>query len=264
MRWYLPDGNPLLWDELRRRMRGGRLYQLLLLDVLLLVGVAGACCLHLPGLGDQQAWAEWGKNTGILMLCWQLGLVILLSPLLCVGSIAAEWERHTLEALWLAPISNWTLIFGKFKGAMAVLGYMLLAGMPVAALVAQFGGISPAELLFAYLLTFTCGAIFAALGLLASCQSTQTLAATLLGYGYLLLGLLLLGLFVRPFIAYNAQYGFSQPSLFLFFLFFDVLVLFFNVALFAFALGLDALDKKRRVVYPEFYLQPLPDETAGD
>jgi len=182
MRWYLPDGNPLLWNELRRLLRGGRMYLFFLIEVLVLAGVLVISAGILPAQHDAHAWSAWGEQLFLTIMGWQLGLVILFSPLLCAAAVSGEWERNSMEALWLSPVSTRSLVAGKLLGTVGYLGLMLLAGMPVLGLVAILGGIPLWWLLLGYLLTLSVGAFSAAWGLLASCNCTRTSHAVLLAY----------------------------------------------------------------------------------
>jgi len=184
MRWYLPDGNPLLWNEIRRLLRGGRVYVLFVVEVLVLLAVLAIFAADLPASNDVHAWSMWGERTFFYTMGCQYLLVIALSPSLCAQAISSEREQGSLDMLWLTPLTNRELIYGKFLGGVITLGFMLLGGMPVLAIVAVLGGVPFWWFLLGYLLSFVIGASIASLGLLASCHSSRTAHAIPLAYGY--------------------------------------------------------------------------------
>ncbi|MHB9024256.1 MAG: ABC transporter permease [Armatimonadota bacterium] len=191
MPWYLPVRAPLLWEELRRRFRGGRgqlvllLYGLLLV-LLLLVAAAMA------NLGDNpREWARFGKLLWArVLLPGQLAAMILLTPGLTAGAISMERERGTLDMLFLTPLASLTIVTNKFFGATGQMLMIVLSGLPVVSTVFLYGGVSPAELFGGYLLILVTGLTYAALGFLASCLFRRTTTAVVWSYGFMLLALI--------------------------------------------------------------------------
>ena len=174
MRWYLPDGNPIFWDEVRRQLRGWRWCQLLFLEVIVLGSMLLVNMWDLSPHMNLRDWAGWGAHTFYILIVFQGVMVILWSPLLTAGAITGECERNTAEALWLSPLSSFTIVLGKYLGALITLLLVLCAGMPVLALLYFAGGVSPWEMLGMGALTLLIGAVVTALGLLASCQCRRT------------------------------------------------------------------------------------------
>jgi len=187
MRWYLPEKHLVLWIELRRRLRGWHWHLLVLLDILILGGIMLVSFSAMPAVNDARAWSAWGRSTWWTLMLGQGGALLLFGPLLTVGAITAEREAKMLEALWLSSLSTWSLVYGKYLAALVILSLLLLAGMPVVALVFVFGGVSLWELLLGYLLMLFVGAFAAACGLLASCQCQRAGIAVLWAYLDLLL-----------------------------------------------------------------------------
>jgi hypothetical protein len=191
MPWYLPVHAPLLWEELRRRFRGGRGQLVLLLYGLLLVLLLLAAAA-MANLGDNpREWAEFGKTLWArVLLPGQLVAMILLTPGLTAGAISMERERGTLDLLFLTPLASLTIVTNKFLGATGQMLIVVLSGLPVIATVFLYGGVSPAELLGGYLLILVTGLTYAALGFLASCLFRRTTTAVVWSYGFMLLALL--------------------------------------------------------------------------
>ncbi len=174
MRWYLPDGNPLFWDEMRRRLRDWRWYRLLCCEILLLGGMLLLSAHDLPfGIG-MKARNEWGESTYLLLILLQGVLIISVIPSLFAGAITRECEGNTADALWLTSLTTWSVVLGKYCASLAILLLMLLAGIPVMALLFFFGGISLCKLLLAEAMTLLGGAVLSASVLYASCRCKRT------------------------------------------------------------------------------------------
>ncbi len=165
MRWYLPDGNPLFWDELRRRLRDWRWYGLLCGEVVLLGAMLLLCGTDLRSQMTPQAWAKWGGDTSQFLLFGQGLSLIFLIPMLTAGTIIRE-----CEALWLTSLTSWAVVLGKYWATLTILLFTMVAGVPVLALPLFLGRISLWGFLDGELLIMAAVAMFTTLGMLAACE----------------------------------------------------------------------------------------------
>jgi ABC-type transport system involved in multi-copper enzyme maturation permease subunit len=85
----------------------------------------------------------------------QLLAVVLLGPAMVAGTIATERERRTIEYLFASSLSNAEIVLGKLAAKMLHVVYIILAGIPVLALVMLLGGIAPEALLVLSIITLT-------------------------------------------------------------------------------------------------------------
>lgn len=187
MAWYLPTRGPVFWEELRRRLRGGRGYIVLCaygaVLMALLLGVA-----WLVHIGDSpQEWPDFGQRLWWFFFIGQLVIVLLISPGVTATAVSAEREAKTLEHLFLTPLSTISFVLGKFFGAVGQMLIMILSGLPVVAVVFQYGGVTPKEVLLGYALILATGLMYAALGFLASCLFARTTFAVVWAYGFMLI-----------------------------------------------------------------------------
>jgi len=225
MAWYLPVRQPVLWEEMRRRLRGARGYWVLLgfgMTLILILGFLTVITLTGNGPIDlsrgPKVWPEFGKTLWTWFLIAQLGLLVLISPGITAGAISTEREKGTLEAIFLTPLSTLTLAVGKFFGAIGQLLVVVLSGLPVIATVFSFGGVSPLEIALGYLVILGTGLLCAALGFLASCLFARTVSATVWAYGFMLFalaGLPLLFLFlslIDPFFSTSVAESLLMPN----------------------------------------------------
>ena len=85
----------------------------------------------------------------------QLLAVVLLGPAMVAGTIAAERERRTIEYLFASSLSNAEIVLGKLAARLLHVVYVILAGVPVLALVMLLGGIAPEAVLVLLILTLS-------------------------------------------------------------------------------------------------------------
>jgi ABC-type transport system involved in multi-copper enzyme maturation permease subunit len=83
----------------------------------------------------------------------QLLAVVVLGPAMVAGTIATERERRTIEYLFASSLSNAEIVLGKLAARMLHLVYLVLAGVPILALMMLLGGIAPEALLVLAVIT---------------------------------------------------------------------------------------------------------------
>ncbi len=111
MPWYLPDRNPLFWDDMRRRLLGKGKHRFWRIATVLV-----CCCLLAGGFVYLSLLAGSEDSAilfGILMVLQSL-IIVVSGPLAAVNFITKERERGTLELLFLTPISSYALVVQKF------------------------------------------------------------------------------------------------------------------------------------------------------
>jgi ABC-type transport system involved in multi-copper enzyme maturation permease subunit len=69
--------------------------------------------------------------------------VYLLVPAFLGGVIAGEREEHTLDLLFITPLTDREIVLGKLFSRVAAMVCLILCGVPVVSLLMLFGGISP-------------------------------------------------------------------------------------------------------------------------
>jgi ABC-type transport system involved in multi-copper enzyme maturation permease subunit len=120
---------------------------------------------------------------------WQQALFAFLAvPVFTAGAIIDEKRQGTLQYLLLSEIEPRHILLGKLAGRLVQTGLWLLAGLPLFALLAGFGGVEPVTLLvLAVGLAVPLFAVAAAT-LLASVWCRQTRDAVVAVYSLLVAG----------------------------------------------------------------------------
>jgi ABC-2 type transport system permease protein len=109
-------------------------------------------------------------------------LLLPVAPAISMRLVAEEIRTGTIEQLLTAPISAWSLVMGKYAGALAFLGIMLAPTLLYPLVLSMYSQPSPAvgPIAAGYLCLGLLGALYLALGLLASCLTNNATLAFML------------------------------------------------------------------------------------
>ncbi len=172
--------------ELRGRMRGRRAFVILTIHLLLVAGFAWM----IESLSERSfsggfnssfsASSEIGRQLflGIIFLLTLITLI--LAPASTAGAISLEREKQTLDLLVTTPISSLAIVLGKLLSALSWILLLLLASIPVVALVFTFGGVGPDDVIKAYVVLLVTAFAYGAIGLFVSALVRRTQAATVI------------------------------------------------------------------------------------
>lgn len=211
-RWRLarrsvaPGIAAIVVKELRGRMRARRAFAILTVYLVLLAGfgwmlermnesstLLGACldsrsCATLGGgiafdgstLAFSAASIGRGIFVGLMMLLTLM--VAVLAPASTSGAISGERERQTLDLLTVTPITSPAIVLGKLVSALAWVFVLILASVPVTALVFVFGGVAPDDIIRSYVLLLATAIGMGSVGLFFSALVRRTGASTALTF----------------------------------------------------------------------------------
>lgn len=183
-----PSLLPVLRRELRTQLRGGRAGVLLSLFVGLLLLTLLLLYRAMPGranFGAPLATAEIGQALFIGLVLAMQTLIVFLAPAATLDVISREHEHDTLDMLLVSPLSPAGLLWGKLLGALAFVGLLLFASLPLFALVLVFGGIGWLDAGRVFVTVVVSAVTGAMVGLFCSAVTRQTFTATMLCYALL-------------------------------------------------------------------------------
>jgi ABC-type transport system involved in multi-copper enzyme maturation permease subunit len=198
--------------ELRGRMRGRRAFIIITIHVLLLA-LFGWMFMRMNeeqavGLnyGGEVNFASAAIGRGIFLglMMVQTLMVAVLAPAATAGAISSEREHQTLELLAVTPISSLAIVFGKLISALAWVFVLILASIPVTALVFVFGGVAPDDMLRGYVVLFATVIGLGSVGIFFSTLTRRTGASTGLTF-VAVLALVVGSFFVWMFLSNTAQ-----------------------------------------------------------
>jgi ABC-type transport system involved in multi-copper enzyme maturation permease subunit len=177
--------------ELRGRMRGPRafigltFYLALLASftiMIYLLAAQSAASQAAFGGGNPYASASVGQAVFTVLLLLQVLLVVFLAPAATAGAISLEREKQTLDLLVATPVSTLGIVLGKLGSALAFVFVLILASIPLTAVVFVFGGVGPEDIVRGYAVLLVTALGFGSLGILLSCLTRRTQSATVLTY----------------------------------------------------------------------------------
>ena len=177
--------------ELRGRMRGRRAF-VILTDLPAVprrvrLGVAAHRGAAYGGdvlSGGSAAFASAliGQEIFGALLVVETLLVVFLAPAMTAGAISLEREKQTLDMLATTPISSLAIVVGKLLSALTYVFILIIASIPLTAIVFVFGGVGPDEVLRGYLVLFVTAIGLGSLGLFISALMQRTQAATVVTF----------------------------------------------------------------------------------
>ena len=177
--------------ELRGRMRGPRAFIALTFYLALLAGFTvmiyrltaqSAASQAAFGGGNPYVSSTVGQAVFTVLLLLQVLLVVFLAPAATAGAISLEREKQTLDLLTATPVSTLGIVLGKLASALAFVFVLILASIPLTAIVFVFGGVGPEDILRGYLVLLVTALGFGSVGILLSCLTRRTQSATVLTY----------------------------------------------------------------------------------
>jgi ABC-2 type transport system permease protein len=196
---FLGSLSTMMVKELRSRFRGRRAFLVLTLYLAVLALIAyGAYAAVAPTArelaqfgegfagGNPNASAKVGQAIFALLSVIQLLLVCFIAPALTAGAISLEREKQTLDLLIATPLRPGAIVIGKLLSALAFVVLLILAGIPISALVLMYGGASVDDIVRQQVVLFASAIGLGVIGLFFSALLKRTQAAIVLTYCTLL------------------------------------------------------------------------------
>jgi ABC-2 type transport system permease protein len=213
--------------EVRGRFRRRRAFVVLTLYLAVLALIAyGAYAVEAPRareaaelgsffdtIGTPNASARVGQAIFTVLSLFQLLLVCFIAPAFTAGAISLEREKLTLDMLVVTPMRPGGLVVGKLLSALAFVILMLLAGIPISALVLMYGGVSADDVARQQVVLFVAAISCGVIGLFWSTLLKRTQTATVLTYTTLIvltIGSLLVWRFWTASATYSAENPFGE------------------------------------------------------
>ena len=185
--------NPVLQRELISNLRMTRGFLLLF--------------AYVTGLG-LLVYAAWPANQTLdlarpeeaqklvnLFFFGQYLLVSLMTPSFAAGAITGERERESYEMLLASPLRPGAIVLGKLLASLTPLAELMICSLPIVMLCLPLGGVSPYEVLAAYLAMIFSVGLFGMISLWCSSFFQRTSASLVASY-MLILPLAMAGVLV--------------------------------------------------------------------
>jgi ABC-type transport system involved in multi-copper enzyme maturation permease subunit len=179
--------------ELRGRMRGRRAFVVLTVYLTLIAGVAWMIesiaerSLANSFGGSTNASAQIGQGIFAALLVLEMVIVIVLAPSFTAGAVSLEREKQTIDLLITTPISSLSIVLGKLFSALVYLFLVIVASVPLTALVFVYGGAGPEDLVKGYVVLLVTAFGLGSVGVFCSSLARRTQPATVITYALVLL-----------------------------------------------------------------------------
>lgn len=173
--------NPVLQRELLVNLRMKRGFVLMLVYQGLL-----AMLVYLAWPRDQRldlsTRPEAARQLVDMFFLGQYLLASLMAPSFAAGAITGEKERRTYEMLLASPLRPAAIVLGKLLAALAYLGILVFSSLPIVMLCLPLGGVSPYEVLAAYLGLIASVVVYGTIGVACSSYFQRTAASLVVSY----------------------------------------------------------------------------------
>ncbi|MBA3689033.1 MAG: ABC transporter permease subunit [Chloroflexi bacterium] len=191
----------IMSKELRSRFRGRRAFIVLTIYLAVLALIAYGAYINsvahapLPGgviapdgssINVANGSAMVGQAIFAMLSVFQLMLVAFLAPAFTTGAISLEREKATLDLLITTPLRPGAIVVGKLLSALAFVVLMIVAGIPVSALVLMYGGAGLSDIVRAQVVLLVSAIGFGVIGLFCSALIKRTQSATVVAYSTVL------------------------------------------------------------------------------
>lgn len=190
--------NPVLQRELLVNLRMKRAFLLLLVYQIALAAVvyfAWPAKTHLDPTDQNDA-----KALVDLFFVGQYLLASLMAPSFAAGTITGEKERKTYEMLLASPLPPPAIVLGKLLASLTHLAALIFASLPIVMLCLPLGGVSPYEVLAAYIGLIASVITYGMISVAASSYFKRTAASLVVSY-LIILPLALTGVILWQWMA---------------------------------------------------------------
>ena len=198
--------NPVFRRELYTTLRSWKTYGALTAYVAILIAVEQIAMGTNMGNYNYGYYGGYGFDPQSITTLYsilagfQFVLIAIITPALTAGSIAGERERQTLNLMLITKMSTFKIAVGKLMSSLSIIVLLIIASMPVFAMVFYYGGVSIFDLLAVILYTILSAAAMGSICIFLSSLFKRTVSATVLSY--ITIMVLCIGTFIAALIVY--------------------------------------------------------------
>ncbi|MFP6674168.1 MAG: ABC transporter permease, partial [Pirellulaceae bacterium] len=196
--------NPVLQRELQVNLRMTKGFILLFVYLCLLGGVVVLAWPRETRL-DLTENPMQARRLVDLFFLGQFMLTSMMVPAFAAGTITGEKERRTYEMLLASPLKPSAILLGKLVASLSHLAVLVFSSLPIVMLCLPLGGVSPYEVLAAYLGLLFSVLTFGMISVAASSYFQRTASALVVSY-LLILPLALLGVLAWITLSSNGSF----------------------------------------------------------
>ena len=217
--------NPILSKELRLGSRSIRLpLSVMFYDIVLAI-VAVISIFVASYAGGINGGVDFSGFLYIYpIIGWtQMGIMLLIVPILTAGSISGEREKQTLEIMLTTPKKPLSIVWGKLLAALSNYMIFIISSVPIMAIAFVLGGLNWFALLGYILMMVVIGIYIGSVGVFCSCAFKKTIISivmtflitiALLAVSIVLFFVIIsIGAVIHEMIYYDSSYTGTVPDL---------------------------------------------------
>ncbi len=208
--------NPVFMRDIRSRMRGTRIVIIISLYIIIICTVTFLYSLHslnqlyLSAQNTNQL-SNIGNTLYKIILTIMSYFIVFFTPMALSGVVASEKEKQTFDFIRVTTLSPWRYTIGYILANTLFTTLLIFCTLPVISLSFIFGGVSPDEVIYSYIVLICLALLLSALGLMISTLRKNVRAAQTTTIGVLFLSYFMVPLALNFF---SRMYGwqFFAPS----------------------------------------------------
>ncbi len=157
---------------------------------------------------------EIGRSLFMTWAWVQFVAVLAITPLIVGQAIIDEKDEQTLELLAITRLSPNQILWGKLLSRLVGVEGIMLAGLPVLALVLGFGGVGPLEMFGAFAMANVTMLVCGAVATFSALYARSPVIVALQTWGWLFVGWAVVGLPLGAVVSWGAGGAFlgSNPA----------------------------------------------------
>lgn len=176
--------NPVLFKELKAKMREHKFAVVISLYLAIIIGVAAFVISTSKGdLLVSALSADKPSRIYSYLSAIQFVLILFIAPALTTGSISGEKERQTLDILLSTRLSAISIILGKLFSSLGQIILLLVASLPIFLVVFLFGGITVGNVLMLFLYYIITSMALCAVGIFFSVYLKRSSLSNIAAFG---------------------------------------------------------------------------------
>lgn len=170
--------NPVFRKDMRVLFRNIKVYIGLTIYLLILVFITNSI-LKMINLNSYNGFnPEYVMGAYLTMLGFQMLVITFVIPAFTSSSISGERERQTLDFMLITRMKTFDIVLGKLMSSIMLVCLMIVASMPVYAVIFYYGGVSVINFLFNTVFLIIYSAFIGSIAVFFSTIFKKTAAAT--------------------------------------------------------------------------------------
>ncbi len=190
--------NPIIRREAKTSLRSWKMFLAIALYTLI---ISGAAIIFIKGVISGGYMGVDLRGLSILYVVlgfMQFAVTMIMVPALTAGSISGERERQTLDILLVTKMTTFSIVIGKLASSIGIFLLMMIATLPVFAIVFFFGGLSLINLFIMEIYMVIISIMVGSISIFFSTFFKKTVSSIV--FTYILLGILCFGTLIFTFI----------------------------------------------------------------